>query len=121
MGFEHWCHGVTEIEIRITDDPRAGPKLAITAAGTHGRDTIDELGLADRLHRLGSVGPVHGRTLDKNRGHHIVTTDHVGQQLIEQITAIGMIPKVMVRIADQSLGLDDVLLDLCQPDVAVHQ
>ena len=32
----------------------------------------------------------------------------VGQQLVEQVAAAGMVPQVMVRIADRQRGLEDV-------------
>ena len=56
-----------EVQIRVTDDRCARPGVAVDTARTHGRDAVDELGLANRFQRLRSVGTVHGAALHEHR------------------------------------------------------
>ena len=49
---QHVSHGRAKRQVRETHDRRAHSTLSVPAARAHGGDTVDELGLADRPHRL---------------------------------------------------------------------
>ena len=112
----------------MSDNCSAGSHRAIITASGHGGDTIDELRLSDRSHRRWSLASIHGAALHIDRGLHIVTASHIGQQFVEQIARdfsddlfkpVGRrwqrchsrrrsIPQVMMRIYDRQVWLEDL-------------
>ena len=64
---------------------------------------------------------VHRHALDEHRATHVVPAARVGEQLVDQVAAAGMVPQVMVRVADRQVGLEDVLLHLREPLIAVRR
>src|SRR5205807_4866860 len=79
------------------------------AARAHGGDAVDELGLAHRPHRGGTVGAVAGGAFDEHRLRDVVAAARVGKQIVQQITMAREVPQVMMRVDDLERGLDDVL------------
>ena len=61
----------------------------------------------------GRIPPVHGSTLDEDRGRHVVAAADVFEDFVEQVArgdAAGhLIPQVVVRIADRQGGLERLL------------
>ena len=96
------------------DDAGGHARVAVAAAGAHGRDAVDELGLAHRAQRLGAVGAVHRRAFDEHRAAHVVARAvgiglaGVGEQLVEQVAVAVAVPQVVVRVADRQGRVDDV-------------
>ena len=43
----------------------------------------------------------------EHRRHDVVAAARVGEQFVEQIASAGMVPEMMVRIADGQLGLEN--------------
>jgi hypothetical protein len=93
----------------VTDDAGANLGLAVDAAGAHGSDTVDELGLADVPRLLGARGAHHGASLHEHRGDDVMPAAGVGQQLIEQVAPAGAVPQMVVRIDNGEAGLEDRL------------
>ena len=103
---------VAQRQVGMADDAGAGARRAVDAAGAHRRDAVDELGLADRLHLDRPVGAVHRAALDEDRGRDVVAGAGVGQQLVQQVAMVGVIPQMMVRIDDRQVRLEDRLARL---------
>ena len=82
MRFQHRGHGVTQIEVNLTDDPRRDACRTIRSRGAHRRDAVDEFGFPDYSHGLGAIGLVHGATLHENSRYDVVPTIQVGQDLV---------------------------------------
>ena len=120
VGVENFADRSPEVQIRVTDDRCARPGIAVDTARTHGRDAVDELGLANRFQRPRSVGTVHGAALHEHRRADVVTAADIDQQLIEQIAAARVVPEVVVGVADREVRFDDVLVHLREPFVAIH-
>ncbi len=87
-----------EAQVGKAHDPRRDSRVAISAARTLSCDTIDELGLAHRLHRWVAVGAVHRHAFDEDGSNHAMAGASIVQDLVEQIAAAGMVPKMMMRI-----------------------
>ena len=101
VGGEHVGHFGSP-EIREPHDAGDEP------AGVRGDD---ELGLADRAERLGSVRAVARRALDEHRVHDAVSAAGVRFQLLEHVPVAAPVPQVVVRIADGQVRFQDVLHD----------
>ena len=117
---QHLTHRCAKREVRETHDRRAHAAGSVPAARAHGGDAVDELGLAHRPHRRRTVRPVHRPALHEDRRHDIVAAARIRQQFVQQVAAFGVVPKMVVRVADRQLGLEDILLDLRQPFFANH-
>src|SRR5438046_8467024 len=85
-------------QIRLSVDAGADLGLAVSAAGAHGRDAVDELGLPDRPHLHRPTGAVHRARLDERGRDDVVAAARVVAQFVEQIAPAGPVPQVMVRI-----------------------
>mmetsp|Transcript_48249 Transcript_48249/g.151610 ORF Transcript_48249/g.151610 Transcript_48249/m.151610 type:complete len:290 (+) Transcript_48249:433-1302(+) len=110
-------------------DPSA--QVARTEVGrlSDGRDPLDELALADVLEVVGAAGPEHGVGGHIHRGDDLVPRVHVGRQVLRQVPrqeggvpqpplqAVGVRAEeeVVVRVHDGEVGLQNLLLGLCQP------
>ena len=105
---QNGADSLAEAKVGEAHDPRGDPGRSEAAAGTHGGDAVDELGLADRPHLRRAARAVHGHALDEHRGHHVVAAAGVRQQLVDEVAAAGMVPEVVVRVADGPLGLEDL-------------
>ena len=71
--------------------------------------------LADRAHILRSGRTIARTALDKDRRDDVVAGIDVGQKLVEQIAAAGVVPQMMVRIDDRQIGFEDRLAQLGEP------
>ena len=135
---QHLVDPFAEGAVGVADDAGAGAHIAVDAARRHGRDAVDELGLAHRLHVLGPVGPIHRPALHEDGGDDVVAAAQVGEQLLQQVTrrtrpnpgeAVGVcrkvgchwrapastVPQMMVRIDDRQFGLEDRFLHALTP------
>ena len=115
MGRKHRLDAAAKRQIGVADNTGADLGLAVDAAGAHGGDAVDELGLADRAHLFGAGGANHRAGLHKHRRDDVVTAVGIGQQLVEQIAPAGAVPEMMVRIDDRQLGLEDRFLAPVEP------
>src|SRR5436853_3927052 len=66
--FQYFLDARPERQVRMADDSRAGANLSEDAARGHGRDAVDELRLADRLHLLWPVRAMHRASLHEHGG-----------------------------------------------------
>src|SRR5215472_4269144 len=92
--------------------PRNRPPAAAicpsSTASTFG-SRPNELAFADRAHFLGTARPIARTALDEHGLDDVVAGVDIGQQLVEQIAAAGMIPEMMVRVDDRQIWLEDLL------------
>src|SRR5205823_4326045 len=84
---------------------------AVASARAHRGDAVHELGLADRALLSRAARTVHRHALDEHGGDHVMAAARVGQQLVEEVTALRMVPEVMVRIDDRQVGLENGFVD----------
>ena len=117
---ENVADGRAEVQVGVPDDGGASSCRSVAAARAHRRDAVDELRLADGLQRLRPIGAVHRAAFHEHRGDDVVAAAGVGEQLVEQIAVLRVVPEVVVRVADRQLRLDDLLGDLRKPLIAVH-
>src|SRR6476619_7294044 len=80
--FQNRLYPLTQQQVRVSDDASAHLSGTVDATGAHGRDTIHELGLADRPQLLRPPGPVHREALQKYGGNHAMSAVQVRWQLI---------------------------------------
>ena len=118
MRRKHRLDAVAQRQIRVADDAGADLGLAVDAAGAHGGDAVDELGLADRAQLFGAVGAIHRAGLHEDGRDDVVAAVGVGQQLVEQIAPAGSIPEMVMRIDDRQVGLEDRLVAPVEPILA---
>ena len=118
VGLQHRLDPAAQRQVGMADDAGAMPGLAVDAAGAHGGDAVDELGLADRLQLLRPCGAVHRAGLHIDRRDDVVAAVGVGQQLVEQVAPAGPVPQMVVRIDDRQVGLEDRLLAAVEPLLA---
>ena len=108
------AHRGAEAQVGEGDDAGGHARVAVTAAGAHRGDAVDELGLAHRAQGLRAVGAIHRRTFDEHRAAHVVACAMgiglagIGQQLVEQVAVAVAVPQVVVRVADRQIGVDDL-------------
>jgi hypothetical protein len=114
---QYGAHPVPEGEVGEAHDAAGHARCAKAVAGAHGGDAVHELGLAHRPQLGGTAGAVHRHALDEDGGDHVVTATGIGQQLVQQVAPAGMVPQVMVRVADGPRGLEDLFHDArdCTP------
>ena len=102
----------------MPDDAGAMPGLAVDAARAHGGDAVDELGFAHGAHFDRARGARHRTRLHEDGGDDVVAALRIRQQFIEQITPVGPVPQMMVRIDDGQIGREDRLLAPIEPVLA---
>ena len=112
---QHRAHRLAQPEVGEADDAGADAHLAVDAAGAHGGDAVDELGLAHRLHRLRPRRAVHRPRLHEHGGAHVVAGADVGQHVVEQVAPAGPVPQVVVRVDDELARIQRLLLLRRQP------
>ena len=100
---------LAQAQVDVADDALAGAHRAVGARRAHRGDTVDELGLAERLHRLRTVLPVHHAAFDEHRRHEAVAVAAVGEQLGQHVAVGGAVPQVVVGIDDREIGLQHLL------------
>src|SRR5712692_1927512 len=83
MSLQYLFNARAQRQIREAHDSRRNPSLSILAACALRRDAIDELGLANRFHRLGAVCAIHRHAFDENRREHSMTGSRVLHNLVE--------------------------------------
>ena len=105
-------------QIRKAHNSRRDARFAILPARALGRDAIDELGLANRPHRLRAVRAIHRKAFHEHRREHAMPRRRVTDYLIEHVAAARMVPQVMMRIDYRQFRLERSLTDLRQPRVA---
>ena len=125
MGFEYGFDMPSQGQVGIADYAAGNPSGTIAAAGTHGGDALHKLCFADGAQAAVAVRPVHGTTFDKDGADDIVAhtnllpgggivTD-VSEKFIQQIAVAGMVPKVMMGIANGQCRFQHGFGNLCQP------
>src|ERR1700730_2441887 len=92
LRLQHARHAVAEAQIGMPDNAGAQPALAELSALAHRRRAVDEFDFADRLHLLRPVGAVHGAAFDKHALRDVMTAAGVGEQLVEQVTVLVLVP-----------------------------
>ena len=119
MRGQHRRHVIAQAQIRMADDTGGDTGLAILSAGAHGRDAVDEFGLAKHPQGCRAIGLDHGAAFDEDGGNHVMAAIHIGQDLVQQIAvgdpAVHEIPKMMMRIADWQFRIQSLFRNLCQP------
>ena len=118
---EHRLDAVAEGQVRMADDAGRDPDGAVGAARAHGRDAVDELGLADRLHLLGPACAMHRARLHVDGRQDVVAGVGVGEEIVEQIAPVGPIPQMVVRVDDRQLRLEDRLAPALEPVLAAPE
>ncbi len=121
MRFQHRPHALTQPQVGVAYDACAHLGLAVVARGAHRRDAVDEFGLTDRLHFLGTGGAMHRAALHEHGGDNVMPAVGVGQQIIQHIDPARPLPEMMVRIDDRQVGFQDRLAPPRQPVVADRQ
>ena len=117
LGAQHILHGGAQGQVREAHDAGAGPRLPVTPRRAHRRSAVDELDLAYRGLRRRPAGPVHRGAFHEHRRADIVPAAGVLQQFVQQVAVEGVVPKVMVRIDDRQVRLQDLLPCRGEPDV----
>ena len=115
MGFQGFVDRVPQQAIGLTDDPRAGAKGAVFAGLALRRHGGHEFGFAYRLQRLRPVLAIGGAALNEHRRFHVVPGGHVGHEVFQQIPVRPRFPKMMMRIDDRLLGIENLLPQHRQP------
>ncbi len=115
MRLKHRLHPGAQQQVRVTDNAGADARRAVDAAGAHGSDAVDELGLPDRLHVVRAGGAMKRARLHEHRGSDLVPAVQVGEQLRQQIAPVRPVPQMMVRIDDRQVGLQDRLVPAREP------
>jgi hypothetical protein len=64
-------------------------------------DAIEELGLSDGLHRLWTILAIHRAIFHTNGRHYIVPAAGILNELFEEITVVGSLSQVVVRITNR--------------------
>ena len=119
VGLQHRLDPAAQRQIGMADDAGAMPGLAVDAAGAHGGDAVDELGLADGPHLVRARRRACiARACTKTVATMLWPLLRVGQQLVEQVAPAGPVPQVVVRIDDRQIGLEDRLLAPIEPFLA---
>ena len=117
--FQNLGYIAAQAQIRMPDDTGGDACLAVFAAGAHGRDAVDEFGLADHAQGHRAVGPDHGAAFDEDSGDDVVAAVQILQDLVEEITVghalVFELPKMMMRITDRQVGINRFLHHLGQP------
>ena len=106
MRLEHGHDGLAERQIRKPNDAGRDARFAVLPAVALRRDAVDELGFADRTHRLGTVGTIHRHAFDEHGREHTMPRRGVAQNLVEHVAAARMVPQVMMRIDDRQFRLE---------------
>jgi hypothetical protein len=115
VGPQHLLGTRTHCQVDEADDAGGNPRCTIGAAGRHGGDAVDELGLAQRLELGRAVGAIAGCALDEDRALDPVTAARVGEQVGKQIAMRREVPQMVVRIDDGEVRLQDLLAHGRQP------
>src|SRR3974390_685640 len=92
LGLQYRLDLVSQCQIRMSDNAGTDPRLSVEAARAHGRNPIDELGLADGPPPNRPVRAGHGARLDEHSGEDVVAAVQIGKKIIEQITPAWAIP-----------------------------
>ena len=73
--------------------------------------------------RLGAVGSIGRQALDENRLRDPVAGTGVGSQLLQPVPVTRVVPQVVMRIADDLIGIEGILGPEGQPGSAfgVHR
>ena len=122
--FEHRPNGVAKGEVSEADDRGRGAHWPVAAAGAHRGDALDEFRFAYGAHLGRAIGAVHGEAFDEDRAGHVVmgpvlATSGVGHQFVQEIAVPGVVPEVVVGVADLQLWFEDLFAYLVQPCVVV--
>jgi hypothetical protein len=112
VSIKYLTHGAAQIQVREPDDARTGSDLPVASARGHGGDSVDKLGLSDRSELFGTVDPKHTAAFDEDGGNDAMATLRVREELIQEIATVGMVPEMVVGVADRAFRLDDALGDL---------
>jgi hypothetical protein len=122
MSLQHRAGAGAEHHVDIGHDGGAGAGRAVKAAGARRRHAIGELRLAHRPHLGRTVGAIHRAAVDIDRRGDVVAGAGVFQQLVQQVTMVGVVPQMMVGIDDGQVRLDDRLRRLLgQPCCVGHE
>ncbi len=118
LRLQHRLDPVAQREIGVADDAGGDPCGTVATAVAHRGDAGDELGFADRTQFLRAVGAVHRMALQEHGGDDVVARSQVREQFVQQVTMIWTVPKVMMRINNRQIRIEDLLpRRLGQPDV----
>ena len=79
LGFPRARDPVAQPQIGVPDNGRAQSGRPVATTRTHGRRSIDELGLPDRFHFGRAAGTIHRAALDKHGLRNIVAAAGVGE------------------------------------------
>jgi hypothetical protein len=64
---------------------------------------------------LGAARAIAGAALDKDGRDNVVAGIDVGQELVEQIAAAGVVPEMVVRVDDRQFRFEDVFPQFVEP------
>ena len=107
---QHRLDPIAQRQVSKSDDSGADTGGAISAAVAHGSNAGDELGFPDGPELLGSAFAVHRMALQEHRRSNVVAPAKVVEQLVQQVSMIGTLPKVMVSINNWQVRVDNYLL-----------
>ena len=105
VGVQYIPNSATKVQISVAYDPSRDPTRPVETRGTHRRNAIHELSLANHAKTLRPVCPIHRTAFDEHRRDHVVSRANVGKDLVEQVAMrrplIAKFPQVMMRITDR--------------------
>ena len=102
--FQHGLDPFAQRQVGKSNDAGSNLGRSITAAVTHGSCAGDKLRLADRTEFLRTAGPVHRMALQEHGGGDVVAPAEVVEQVSQQVSMIGALPKMMVTAPCPVLG-----------------
>lgn len=106
---EHLFDPVAKSQVGVTDDrldDRAAALLTLFRGGDR------EVRLTDRSYVRPPVGAVAGQALDIHGPQDPVSGVRVGKQVVEGVCRVGVIPEMVMRVADRQPRLENLLDNL---------
>lgn len=99
--FEYLSYGFSKAEISVAHNGRRNLSQIVWIRRCSSGDAVKEYGLAGGLHHLRTIFPIHGSVFDTNGGNDIVPALGILKKLFKEITVVGSLAQVMVRIANR--------------------
>ncbi len=98
MRLQHRFDPLAQRQIRVPDDPGGDLWLPVSSAVAHRGDAGHEFRFAHRTHLRGPAGAVHRMALQEHGADDVVPAAQVREQFVQQVTMVGTLPQVMMRI-----------------------
>ncbi len=104
LGLQQLAHARTDTEVAAANDALRDATGSEIARGTHRRDAVDELDLAQGRHLRRAALAVHRAAFEEDGRYDVVPTADIGQQFGEQVVAaLWRVPEMVVRIDDRQV------------------